>query len=75
MLQENLKIQLNPFCEIKIAGEELDTGPRIKVISEFLEFELNRLNDVKLDSLGDKDPRMLNKIFIDTLVNINGDLI
>lgn len=71
----DLRVAIDSLLKKKISGEELDTGPRIKIISEFLEFELSRLNEVKVDSQEDNDPEVLNRIFINTLIHINGGLI
>lgn len=73
--QGELRTEIDILLKKKMSGEELDTGPKIKVISDFLEFELNRLNDVKVDTQENSNPKILNQIFINTLIHINGGLI
>ncbi len=40
---KELKLEIEGLLERKKAGQELDSGPRIKVISEYIERELGRL--------------------------------
>lgn len=40
-----LKSAIRELMEKKQAGLELDTGPRIEIISDFIESELRRLED------------------------------
>lgn len=56
----------------KMGGEELDRGPKIPVISDFLASEIARLNaDIKHEPL-DTDPELLDRTFHSLLKTING---
>ncbi len=63
-----LKEAIGELLERKREGEELDEGPRVEVISDFIEREYERL-DVKLADLarGDLSFEPLNELFRRTL--------
>ena len=45
----SLKLEIERLLELKREGEELDYGPRINAISEFIEKELTRLDGIKFE--------------------------
>jgi predicted nucleotidyltransferase len=51
-----LRRAVDDLVAAKRAGAELDEGPRIPVISEFIEGELSRLDGSKIDEAGDSLP-------------------
>ncbi len=56
----------------KMEGEELDRGPKIPVISDFLTSEIARLNaDIKQEPLS-SDPELLDELFHSLLKSVNG---
>ncbi len=62
------KQHINGLLERKRAGEELDTGPAIPAISQFIETELSRLETVSPEKqAGGNDPEELNMLFRETL--------
>jgi len=46
---KDLRIKIDELLKRKRSGEELDYAPRIPVISQFIETELNRLAQNKPD--------------------------
>lgn len=59
----------------KKAGEELRKGPRNEVISSFVERELSRFTAAKLAPAKTRSPEALNRLFVETLVEVNGTAI
>ena len=63
----------------KKAGEELDSGPMIPILTEFLRFEIDRLNRIRksftemVESL--KTPDTLDQLFVNVLCEINGSVL
>ncbi|MEM9664832.1 MAG: nucleotidyltransferase domain-containing protein [Bacteroidota bacterium] len=68
-----LKASIQQLLAAKRAGEELDQGPRIPALSDFVEHELNRLESGQLDHhRPSPDVEELNRFFrsaLDTLWN------
>lgn len=56
----------------KRSGEELDRGPKIPIVSDFLAGEIERLNAETKHDPTQKDPDLLDKAFLSILVNCNG---
>ncbi len=54
---------LDRLVESKRAGEELEAGPRIEVLSHFVEAELRRLADVAFAETGCPDGGLLDEFF------------
>ena len=68
-----LRADIDALLAAKRAGQELDRGPRIGSISEFLEGELERLASVRPERAEKKDPRLLDRTFLEILREINGE--
>lgn len=58
-----LKESIENLLERKKRGQELDLEPRIKVISDFVESELERLETKVMESMGKPDTEELNNLF------------
>jgi hypothetical protein len=56
----------------KRAGAELDRGPRIPVISEYLTQEIDRLSATNQGSAKTRDTKALDRVFLNTLVDVFG---
>ena len=64
VVSKELKGAINGLLEKKKGGQELDTGPRIEIISDFIESELRRLeNELKVDPRGKPDSEKLDEFF------------
>ena len=61
--EKDLRIAINELLKRKRSGEELDFAPRIPVISEFIETELNRLDQNKPGKIKLADFSELNRVF------------
>ncbi len=68
----SLRTAVDQLLTKKIAGTELDYGPRIPEISNFLESQLERLCADKANPPKTKDPNKLDEIFHQILIKING---
>jgi predicted nucleotidyltransferase len=65
-----LRAAIDELVEKKRSGLETDTGPRIELISRFIDAELARLGKVKFEKLESTgDPQVLNQLFRDVLVD------
>jgi predicted nucleotidyltransferase len=63
-----LRSEITRLIEFKQKGIELDHGPRISVISEFIESEINRLESIRVNNVGTTAPvEELDRVFQDTL--------
>ena len=60
---KELQVGIDELLKRKRSGEELDFAPRIPVISEFIETELNRLDKSKPDKTKLADFSELNRVF------------
>ena len=69
-LSSDLRLAIHELLRRKMAGEELDEGPRIGVISDFLEAELARFNAAGLQNPQESDIEPLNQLFRQTLQQI-----
>jgi hypothetical protein len=67
-----LRTDVEALLEAKRGGQELDRGPRIDSISEFLERELERLSCAPPERAARKDLRPLDGTFVELLRKING---
>ncbi len=59
----------------KKEGRELDNGPRIPEISDFIDSELSRLSAENQRPPNAKDPGTLDSLFVDILVETYGNII
>jgi uncharacterized protein len=67
----DLRHAIEELLEQKKAGRELDSGPRIEVISEFIERELRRLEvELKVDVRAKPESEKLNEFFRSALDEI-----
>jgi uncharacterized protein len=62
-----LKTSINTLLARKMAGQELDRQPRIDIISEFIESELQRLESVIVEDKVKPDSEKLNQLFRSSL--------
>lgn len=69
---DELKLEISGLMESKRKGRELDRGPRIPAISEFIDNQLPRLSAANQEPAETKDLGILDKIFVRALVEING---
>jgi predicted nucleotidyltransferase len=69
-----LKEAIEDLLERKKQGQELDRAPRIKIISEFIESELERLETKKMESAPKPNTETLNALFR-TALNEVGELL
>ncbi len=68
---EELKQKINELVIAKKAGEELAKGPRIPVISNFIDHEIKRLEQKQFAAALDKQPvETLNELFRSTLAEV-----
>jgi hypothetical protein len=67
-----LQTDIEALLTAKRGGQELDRGPRIESISEFLERELERLASARPERASRKDLRPLDRTFVELLREING---
>jgi len=54
--EQDFKLAVSGLLERKIKGEELDRGPRIPEISDFIDREMGRLDDKRFERRGPKPP-------------------
>ncbi len=69
---ETLKKAVASLMDRKKAGNELDMGRRISVISDFLDHELQRLSGGKERSATSKNFEALDRVFLEILQEVNG---
>ena len=63
--------RINALIEAKRDGQELDDGPRIPEISDFLDREIGRLEGQRFEAHIEKMPvDILNRLFRDTLQEV-----
>lgn len=63
---------INDLVDQKTTGQELDQGPRIPALSDFLEFQLNRMAEQGFEKRVQRCPvEKLNALFVDA---VNGTL-
>jgi len=67
-----LRDAIAQLLEAKKAGEELRKGPRNEVISAFVARELARFAGAKLAPAKTRSTEALDRLFVDTLVDVNG---
>jgi hypothetical protein len=68
---EPLRSEINELIELKRTGAELDYGPRMPALSEFIETELNRLESEKpAYSVKGASSDRLNEVFRNALTEI-----
>ncbi len=67
-----LKAEIDSLLAAKRAGAELDSGPRNPVIADFLDAQLARLEASTQPPARSRDPEVLDALFLDTLIEVNG---
>ena len=60
---DELKTAIDALVKRKRAGQELDREPRISIISEFIEAEIERLGDARFTGINHYDNEKLNEVF------------
>jgi predicted nucleotidyltransferase len=70
-----LKGEIDALLVEKRAGAELDRGPRNRILSSFLEQELDRLRAETQPPAKTRNPETLDHLFVDILREVNGDSI
>ncbi|MDT8391868.1 MAG: nucleotidyltransferase domain-containing protein [Lentisphaeria bacterium] len=71
----SLRQAIDGLLACKTAGHELDQGPRIPAISDFVAGELSRLAPESQPQPHTKDPATLDSLFVDLLIEIYGSKI
>jgi len=69
---ERLRVEINTLLECKKSGNELDRGPRNKILSEFLEKNLKRFRANVQPPPSTRDPERLDRLFRNILKEVNG---
>jgi predicted nucleotidyltransferase len=72
---EALKRDIWKLMDAKKKGAELDRGPRVPTISEFLDTQLARLSPANQEISEAPNPDVLDKLLIKILVELNGPII
>lgn len=73
--EEDLRQAVQDLLRRKRAGEELDRGPRIAAISDFLDAEVRRLSTNKPPPGGPTSIETLDRVFLASLLDVYGDSI
>ena len=68
-----LRAAIDDLLARKRAGQELDQGPRIPRVSDFVDFELARLAAAHGETPETRDPAALDELFIAVLVEAYGN--
>jgi predicted nucleotidyltransferase len=68
----DVRAGIDDLMRRKRAGEELDRGPRIPVVSDFLDSELCRLRAVTAPPAGRVPPETLDEVFRSILAEVHG---
>lgn len=69
----SLRAAIDDLIERKRAGHELDQGPRIPAISDFLDEQVARLSSVNERPPSTRDPNRLDALFVALLCETYGD--
>ncbi len=69
---EELHEEIAKLLRLKRSGAELDLAPRNPVLSGFLDNELKRLRADLQPPAESRDPKLLDKILVETLMSVNG---
>ncbi len=67
-----VRTAIDDLMECKRAGHELDRGPRIPVISDYLNVQLDRLTAEHQGRAKTRDTAALDRLFLDTLIEAFG---
>jgi len=70
-----LRKEIDMLLAAKRNGQELRRGPRNEVISSFLESQLLRLSGKGVRPSNTLDPADLERLFLDVLVEVNGETV
>lgn len=73
--RDDLRAEIDRLLAAKKSGEELRRGPRNETISSFVEQELSRFNATRQAPAKTRSPAALNRLFVETLVEVNGPAI
>lgn len=65
--------EIDDLLRRKMAGEELDQGPRNQVVSAFLDKQMKRLRADIQPMPETRDTATLDKVFVDLLMEVNGN--
>jgi predicted nucleotidyltransferase len=71
LLNESIRNLINR----KRAGDELDRGPRIPVISEFIDREIQRLSGIAELPAANLSAQSIDNIFRECLIEVYGNII
>ncbi len=71
----SVKAAVQDLIQRKRAGEELDRGPHIAAISDFLSHEVDRLSGLQAPSARHASSARLDQVFRECLIDIYGDTI
>jgi len=67
-----LRREIDTLLATKKQGDELRKGPRNEIISSFVEQQVSRMNASEQANPETKDKRLLNRLFLQTLLEVNG---
>lgn len=67
-----LRADIEKLLAAKKQGEEIDVGPRVPSISEFLDKQLSRLTGESQGPAETRDPATLDRLFVEVLKEVNG---
>lgn len=67
-----LRREVDKLLDNKMAGEELDEGPKNRILSTFLDEQLKRLRADLQPQPSTRDPATLDELFVDLLIEVNG---
>lgn len=70
---EALRREIDILLEAKKSGNELRRGPRNEIISSFVEHQVSRMNASEQSKGQTKDRVALNQLFLETLLEVNGN--
>lgn len=75
VVDKTLKEEIDRLLAAKKSGEELRKGPRSEVISSFVEQQVSRMNAAGQSPAETRSPAALNRLFVETLIEVNGQSI
>lgn len=70
-----LRREIDALLELKQQGAELRQGPRNDTISAFVEHQIARMNAAESATAETRDRKALNRLFLQTLLEVNGNTI
>lgn len=72
---DELREEIERLLAAKKSGGELRKGPRNEIVSSFIEREVTRLSAVQQPPGETRDPGVLDRLFVEILVEVNGSSI